>query len=207
MHTWLLEKPQQIDGETVETVALCFHGLQIITDGDCSHEIKTPVPWKKHILKKQRHCFANKGPSSQSYGFSSSHVQMWELDYEEGWVLKNWCFQTVVLEKTLGSPLGCKEIQPVNPKGNQSWIFNGRTDAEAEMSILWPPDAKKWLLGKDSDAGKDWKQEEKGVTEDELVGWHHQLDGHEFEQALGAGDGQGSLLCCSPWGCKESDTT
>ena len=134
------------------------------------------------LEENQKYYFANKGPSSQSYDFSSSHVRMWELDYEEGWGLKNWCFQIVVLEKTLGSPLGCKEIQPVNPKGNQSWIFNGRTDAEAEMSILWPPDAKKWLLGKDSDAGKDWKQEEKGVTEDEMVGWHHQLDGHELSK-------------------------
>jgi len=161
---------------------------------------------REHI-KKQRHYFANKGPYSQSYGFSSSHVQMWELDYEEGWALKNWCFQIVVLEKTLASLMGCKEIQPVNPKGNLSQIFNGRTNAEAETPILRPPDVKNWLLGKDSDAGKDWRQEEKWVTEDEMVGLHHQLDGHEFEQASGAGDGQGSLSCCSPWGCKESDTT
>ena len=130
---------------------------------------------------------------------------MWELDYKESWVLKNWCFWTVVLEKSLESPLDCKEIKPVNTKGNQSWILIGRTDAEA--SILWPPDVKKWLLGKDPDAGKDWRQEEKGMTEDEMVGWHHWLDGHEFEQARGDGDGQGSLSCCSPWGHKESDTT
>ena len=132
---------------------------------------------------------------------------MLELDYKESWVPKNWCFWTVVLEKTLESPLYCKEIQPAHPKGNQSWIFTGRTDAEAETPILWPPDAKNWLLGKDPDAGKDWRQEEKGMTEDEMVGWHHQLDGHEFEQALGVGNGQGGLACCSPWGRKESDRT
>ena len=124
---------------------------------------------------------------------------MWELDHKESWVLKNWCFWTVVLLKTLESPLDCKEIKLVNPKGNQSWIFIGRTDAEAEAPILWPPDEKNWLIGKDPDAGKDRRQEEKGTTEDEMVGWHHQLDGHEFEQALGAGDGQGGLACCSPW--------
>ena len=116
-------------------------------------------------------------------------------------------FLTVVLEKTLESPLDCKEIQPLNPKGNQSWIFTGRTDAEAEAPILWPPDAKNWLIGKDPDAGKDGRQEEKGTTEDEMARWHHQLDGHEFEKALGVGDGQGILLLCSPWGHKESDMT
>ena len=130
---------------------------------------------------------------------------MWELDYKASWVPKNWCFWTVVLEKTLESPLDCKEIQPVHPKGNQFLVFIGRTDVEAETPILWPPDAKRWLIGKDSDAGKDWRQEEKRTTEDEMVGWHHWLDGPEFEQALGVGDGQGSLVCCSPWGRKESD--
>ena len=125
---------------------------------------------------------------------------MWELDYKEKWVLKNWCFWTVVLEKTLESPLGGKEIQPVHPKGNQSWIFIWRTDAEAEATILWPPDAKNWLIGKDPDAGKDWGQEEKATTEDEMVEWHHRLDGHEFEQAPGVGEGQGILVCCSLWG-------
>ena len=169
-------------------------------------------PWKKRYdqlrehIKKQSHYFANKGPSSQSYFFFSSHVWMWELDYKESWVLKNWCFWTVVLENTLASPLDCKEIQPVHPKGNQSWIFIARTDAEAETPILWPPDAKTWLNGKDPNAGKDWRQE-KGTTEDEMVRCHHWLDGHEFEQALGVGDGQGSLVCWSPWGHKESDTT
>ena len=165
------------------------------------------TPWKKSYdqprqhIKKQRHYFVNKGLSSQS-----SHVWMWELDYKESWALKNWCFWTVVLEKTLKSPLDCKEIQPVHPKENQSWIFTGRTDVEAETPILWPPDAKNWLIWKDSDAGKDGRLEKKG-TEDEMVGWHHQLHEHEFEQALGVGDGQGSLVCCSPWGCKRSYAT
>ena len=130
---------------------------------------------RQHI-KKHRHYFANKGISSQSYGFSSSHVWMWELDHKESWAPKNWCFWTVVLEKTLESLLDCKEIKPVNPKGNQSWIFTGRTDAEAEALILWPPDVKNWLLRKDPDAGKDWRQEAKGTTEDEMVRWHHRLD-------------------------------
>ena len=132
---------------------------------------------------------------------------MWELDYKESWALKNWCFCTVVLEKTLESPLDCKEIQPVHPKGDQSWRFIGRTDAEAETLILWLPDVKNWLLGKDPDVGKHWKQEEKGMTEDEMVAWHYWLDGHEFEQAPGVGEGQGGLACCSLWFCKESYTT
>ena len=132
---------------------------------------------------------------------------MWELDYKESWVLKNWCFWTVVLEKTLESPLDCKEIKPVKLKGNQSWIFIGRTDAEAESPIIWPPDVKNWLTGKDPYGWKDWRQEEKGVTEDEMVGWHHGLNLHEFEEALGVGEGQGSLVCCSPWGHKELDMT
>ena len=124
--------------------------------------------------------FVNKGLSSQGYGFSSGHVWMWELDYKESWAPKNWCFWTVVLEKTLESPLNCKDIQPVHPKGDQSWVFIGRTDVEAEAPILWPPDVKNWLIGKDPDAGKDSGQEEKGTTEDEMVGWHHRLDGHGF---------------------------
>ena len=144
---------------------------------------------------------------SRIVGFPSSHVWMWELDHKDTWATKNWGFWTVVSERTLESPLGCKEINPVNSKGDQSWIFIGRTDAEAETPILWPPDAKNWLLGKDPDAGKDWRREEKGMTEDEMVGWHHRLNGHEFEQATGVGDGQGSLECCSPWGRKELDTT
>ena len=171
------------------------------------------APWKKSYdqprqhIKKQSHYFADIGPSSQSYGFSSSHVWMWELDHKESLALNNWCFWTVVLEKTLESPLDCKEIQPVHPKGDQSWIFIWRTDAEAEALILWPPDVKSWFTGKDPDAGKDWRQEEKGGTEDEMVGWHHWLNGHEFEQAPGDSEGQRSLVCCSPWGRKESDMT
>ena len=132
-------------------------------------------------MEKQRHYFANKGQSSQSYGFSSSHVWMWELDYKESWALKNWYFWAVVLEKTLESPLDCKEIQPVHPKGNQSWIFIGSTDTETETPILWPPNVKNRLIWKDHDAGKDWRQLEKGTTEDKMVGWHHQLNGREFE--------------------------
>ena len=146
------------------------------------------------------------GLSSQSCVFSSSHEWMTELDHKESWT-PNWCFWTVVLEKTLESPLDCKEIQPVNPKGNQSWIFCWRTDAEAETPILWSPDVNSWLIRKDPDASKDWRQEEKGMIKDEVVGWDHQLKGYEFEQALGVGDGQGSLACCNPWDCKESDTT
>ena len=139
--------------------------------------------------------------------FPVCHVWMWELDYKESWAPKRWCFWTVMLEKTLESPLDCKEIKQFNPKGIQSWILIVRTDAEAETTILWLPDAKNWVIWKDSDAGKSWRQEEKGMTEDEMVEWHHQLDAGEFEQALGFGDRQGSLACCSPWGCKESVTT
>ena len=124
---------------------------------------------------------------------------MWKLGHKEGWVLKKWCFWTVVLEKTLESPLDCKEIKPVNPKENQSWVFFERTDAEAEAPILWPPVVKSQLIRKDPETGKDWRQEEKGMAEDEMVEWHHRLDGHEFEQALRVGDGQGSLVCCNPW--------
>ena len=130
---------------------------------------------------------------------------MWELVYKESWGLNNWCFWTVLFEKTLESPLDCKEIQPVHPKGDQSWVFIGGTDAEAEAPIFCPPDAKNWRAGKDPDAGKDWRQEEKGMTEDEMVGWHHWFDGYESEQATGVGDGQGSLACCSPWAPKVSD--
>ena len=130
---------------------------------------------------------------------------MWELDNEESWTPKNWCFRTVVLEKTLESPLDCKEIKPANPKGNQPWILIGRTDAEAQ--IVWLPDAKSQLIGRDPDAGKDWGQEEKGATEDKIVGWHHWLNAHEFEQTLGDGKGQEILVCCSSRGHKESDTT
>ena len=143
---------------------------------------------RQHI-KKQRHYFADKSPSSQSYGFSNSHVWMWELDHKESWAPKNGCFGTRVLEKPLESPLDCKEIKPVNPKGNQSWIFIRGTDAEAEIPTLWPPDVKNWVTGKNPDSGKDWRHKEKGTTEDEMVVWHHWLDGHEFEKSLGVGEG------------------
>ena len=171
------------------------------------------TPWKESFdqprqhIKKQRCYLTNKCSSSQGYGFSRGHVCMWELDFKENWAPKNLCFWTVVLEKTLKSLLDSKEIKPVNPKGSLSWLFIGRTDVEAETPIRCPPDVKNWLIGKDPDAGKDWRQEEKGMTEDEMVGCNHQLDGHEFEQASGVGDGQGSLSCCSPWGRKECDST
>ena len=201
-------------GKKVWTVAdFIFLGSNITVDGDHSHKIKNGPSWKESYdkprkrIKKQRHYFANKCPYSQGYGFSSSYVWMWELDHKKGWALKNWCFWTVVLEKTLESPLHCKEIQPVHPKGNQSWIFFGRTDAEAETPILWPPNSKNWLFGKDPDAGKGWGQEEKGTIEDEMVGWHHRLNGHEFEQNLGVGNGEGGPEFYSPWGHKESDMT
>ena len=178
----------KLDGETVETVAaFIFLGSKITADGDCSHEINTLALWKESYdqllqhIENQRHYFANKGPSSQGYGFSCGHVRMWELDCEEKWASKNWCFWTVVLEKTLESPLDCKDIQPILPKGDQSYLFIGRYDAEAETSILRPSDVKNWLFGKDPDAGKDWRREEKGTTEDEMVGWHHRLNGHESE--------------------------
>ena len=174
--------------ETVEKVAdFIFLGFKITADGDCSHEIKRRLLLGRKVMtnldsifKKQRHYFANKGSSSQGYGFSCGHVWMRELDYKESWAPKNCCFWTVVLEKTLESPLDCKEIQPVHPKGDQSWVSIGRNDAEAETPILWPPDAKSWLIGKDPDAGKDWSWE-KGMTEDEMVGCHHRLNEHEFE--------------------------
>ena len=189
-----------------------FLGSKITADGDCSHEIKRHLFLERKVMTnldsmlKSRDITGN-GLYRQSYGFSSSHVWMWEFNYKESWVLKNWCFWTVVLEKTLESPLDCKEIKPVNPKGNQSWIFIGRTDAEAETSILRLPDAKNWLIWKDPDAGKDWRREKKGMTEEEMAGWHQWLDGHEFEQAPRVGDGQGGLVCCGPRGGKGSDTT
>ena len=172
----------------METVSdFIFMGSKITAD-DCSQEIKRRLLLGRKVManldsisKKQRHYFANKGPSSQGYGFSSGHVWMWELDCEESWVPKNWCFWTVVLEKTLESPLDCKEIQPVHPKRDQSCVFFGRTDVGTETPILWPPDAKSWLIWKDPDAGRDWGQEEKGATEDEMVEWYHWLNGHEFE--------------------------
>ena len=179
----------QIDGGTIETVTdFIFLGSILTADGDCSHEIKRCLLLGRKAMtnpdnvlkciKKQRHHFADQGLYRQSYGFSSSHVRLWELD-KEGWVLKNWCFQIVVLEKTLESPMDSKEIKPVNPIGSQSWIFIGRT--EAEVPTLWPLDAKSRLIWKDPDAGKDWRREEKGMTEDEMVSWYHWLNGNVFE--------------------------
>ena len=165
---------------------LFFGGSKITADGDCSHEIKRCLLLGRKVLTnldsiyKQRHYFADEGLSSQGYGFSCGHVWMWELDCEEGWALKNWCFWTVVLEKILESPLDCKEIQPVHSEGDQPWDFFVRNDAEAEPPVLWPPHVKSWLIGKHSDAGRDWGQEEKGTTEDEMTGWYHRLDGREF---------------------------
>ena len=162
-----------MNGETMTN--FIFLGSKITVDGDCSHEIKrrlllgSKAMTNLDSIKKQRHYFVNKGPSSQSYGFSSSHLWMWEVDHKDSWALKNWCFWTVVLEKTLESPLDCKEIQPVTPKGNQSWIFTGRTNAEAEAPILWPPDTENWLIGKDLDDGKDWRREGRGRAEDEML--------------------------------------
>ena len=178
----------QTEREKMETVTdFVFLGSKITADGDCSHEINRRFLFGRYIyyqprqhIKKQRHFFAYKGLYSQSYGFSISHVWMRELENKEGWAAKNWCFPTVLLEKTLKSPLDCKEIQSVNPKGNQSWIFIGRTDAP----ILWPPDGKSQLIGKDPDTGKD-RRETKETTEDETVGWHHWVNGHEFEQTPG----------------------
>ena len=171
------------------------------------------TPWKKsydqprQYIKKQRRYFANKSPSRQGYSFSSSHVWMWELDYEESWAPKSWCFWAVELEKTLDSPLDSREIQLVHHKGNRSWMFIWRTGVEAETPILWPPDVKSWLIGKDPDAGKDWGQEEKGTTENEMVGWHHWLNGYGFVWTPAVGDGQGGLAGYSPWGRKELDMT
>ena len=191
-----------------------FLGSKITTNGDCSHEIKRCLLLGRKvmtnldsILKSRDITLSTKVHLRQGYGFSSGHVWMWELDCKESWALKNWCFWTVMLEKTLESPLDCKEIQPVHPKGDRSWVFIGRTDVEAKTPILWPPDAKSWLIWKDPDAGTDWGQEEKGTTEAEMVGWHHRLNGHGFVWTLGVGDGQGGLACCSSWGHKESDMT
>ena len=156
-----------------------FLGSKITAESDGSNEIKRCLLLGRKAMTnldnilQNRHHFANKGPSSQGYGFSCGHVWMWELDCEESWAPKNWCFWTVVLEKTLASPLDCKEIQPVHPKGDQSWVFIGKTDAEAETPILWPLDEKSPLIGKDPDSGKDWGQEKKEAMEDEMVGWHH----------------------------------
>ena len=190
-----------------------FLASKITADDGCSHEIKRCLLLERQVMTNPDSILKSTDITLPTKvclvkaSFSSSHVWMWELDYKESWAPKNWYFWTVVLEKTLERPLDCKEIQPVHPKGNQSWVFTGRTDTEAETSIFWPPDAKNWLIGKYPDAGKDWRREKKGTTEDEMAGWHHRLNGHEFEKAPGIGDRQGSLACCSPWGPKASDTT
>ena len=198
----------------METVRhFIFLGSKITADGNCRHEIKRRLLlWRKamtnlnSILKSRDITLLTKVHLVKTMVFPVVIYGGESWIIKESWVLKNWCFWTAVLEKTLERPLDCKEIKPVNPKGDQSWIFIGRTDAEAEMPILWPSDAKKWLIGKDPDAGKDWRQEQKGMAEDKTVGRHHQLDGYEFEQAPGVGDRQRSLVCCSSWGHKESDT-
>ena len=185
---------------------LDFSGSKITVDGDCSCEIKRRLLLARKVMtnldsifKSRDIILSTKVRLVKALVFPVGLVWMWELGYKESWAPKNWCFWTVVLEKTLESPLDCSEIQPVNPKGDQSRVFIARTDAEAETPILWPPDVKSWLIWKDSDAGKDWGQEEKGTTEDEMVGWHHRLNGHGFGWTPGVGDGQGGLACCSSW--------
>ena len=201
-----------------ETFFFFFAGgvsSKVTEDDDCSHEIKRSLFLGRkaiinidRILKSRDITLRTKVPPVKAMVFSSSHVWMWKLDYKESWVLKNWYFHTVVLGKTLESPLDCKEIKPDNPKGNQSWIFMEGLILKLNLQYLvWILDVKNWLIGKDPGAGKDWRQEEEGTTEDEMGRWHHWLNGHEFEWTLGVGDGQGGLACCSPWGCKESDTT
>ena len=189
---------------------LFLGGSKITADGSCSHEIKRRLLLGRKVMTNLDSIFKSRdigdsGPYSQNYGLSSSHVQMWELDHKEGWALKNWCFWTVVLEKTLESPLDSKENKPVNPKGNQPWMFIGRTDAKAEAPLLWPPWCQEPTHWKRPWCWERLRTGEEGATEDEKVGWHHRRNGHEFEQTLG--DGQGSLAHCSPWSHKESDTT
>ena len=204
----------QIDGETKKTVTdFIFLGSKITADGDCTQEIQRYLLLERKamanlgsVLKSRNISFPTEG-RSQSYNFSSIHVWIWQLNHKDSWTQKNWCFWTVVLEKTFKSPLHYKEIKPVNAKGNQSWIFIGRTDVGAEIPILWPPDRKNWLIWKDPDARKDWRQMEKGVTEDEMVACHYWLNGYAFKQALGVGDGLGSLVCCSSRDREGSDMT
>ena len=189
-----------------------FLGSKIPAHGDCSHEIRRQLLLGREAMTnldcvlKSRLYSVNKDLYSQGYGLPSSYVWLWELDRKEGRVPKNWCLGTVVLEKTPESPLDCKEIKPVNLKGNQPWIFVGRTDAEAETLVFWSLDANSWLIGKDPDAGKDWGQKEKRASEDEMAGWHHRCKGHDLGQTLGDGEGQGGLVCCRPWGHKKLDT-
>ena len=203
------------NSEAIETVTdIIFLGSKIIADGDCSHEIKRLLLLGRKamssldsILKSRDITLPTNVRLVKAMVFPVFMYGCKSWTIKESWVLKNWCFWIVVLEKTPESPLDCKEVQPVLPKGNRSWVFIGRTDVEAETPILWPPDGKNWLIEKDPDVRKDWRQEEKGTTEDEVVGWHHRLDGHEFESALGVNDGTGGLTCCSPWGRKGLDMT
>ena len=190
---------------------LYFGGSKITTDGDCSHKIKRRLLLGRRVMTNLDNILKSRNMTLPTKVHLVKAVVLPVVMYryeswtiKKSWALKNWCFWTMVLEKTLESPLDCKEIKPVYPKGNQYWVFIGRTDADAETPILWPPDSKNWLIWKDPDAGKDWRWE-KGTTEDEMVGWHHRLNGHEFQQTLGAGDGQRRLACCSPWGHKELD--
>ena len=200
----------------METVIhLIFLGSKITADGDCSHEIKRRLLLGRKVMTNLGGILKNRDITLPTkVHLVKAVVFPVVMCGCESWTIKKaecqridafelWCWRRLLVE----SHLNCKEIQPVNPKGIQSWIFIGRTDAKAETPILWPPDVKNWLIGKDPDAGKDWRQEEKGMTEDEMIGWYDQLNGHEFEQALGVGEGQGSLVCCHPWGCKESDMT
>ena len=204
----------EIDGETMETVSdFIFLDSKITADGDCSHEIKRRLLLGRKVMANLDSIFKSRDITLPTkvrlvkamvfpvvmYGCESWTVKKAERRRIDAW--------TVVLEKTLESPLDCKEIQPVQAKGDESWVFFGRIDVKAESPVLWPPHVKSWLIGKDSDARRDWGQEEKGTTEDEMVGWHHRVSGLKFEQAPGTGDGQGSLACCSSWGCKELDTT
>ena len=196
----------------METVSdFIFLVSKITADGDCSHEIKRCLLLGRKVMTNLDSMLKSRVITLPTNIHVVKAMVFPVVMYEyESWTIKkakHQSFWTVVLEKTFESPLDSKKIKPVHPKGNQSWIFIGRTDAEAEAPTLWPLDVKNWLIWKDPDAGKDWRQEEKGTTEDETAGWHHRLDGHEFEQALGVGDGQGSLVCCSPQGHKESDTT
>ena len=182
-------------------------GSKITADGDCSQEIERCLLIGKKIMTSLDSILKSRNITlpTKVHLAKAMVFPVWKLECEESWALKNWCFRTVVLEKALESPLDYKEIKSVNPKQNQPWIFIGRTGAEAETTIIWPPDVKNWLIGKDPGAGKDWGQEE--MTEDEMVGWHHWLNGHEFEQVPGVSDGQGGLACCSSWGHKELDMT
>ena len=204
----------QTEGEKVEVVTdFLFLGSKITADGDCSHELRRQLLLGRKPMTNLESCWKtetllfDKGPYSQGYGLPSGHMQLWELDYKEGRMPKNWCLWTVVLEKNPESPLDSKAIKPVNLKGDQPWLFTGRTHAEAEAPVFWSSDANRQFIGKVPDAGKDWGQEEKRVSEDEMAGWHHWSNGHELGQTPGDGERQGNLACCSPRGCKELDTT